>query len=125
MVVLLFMFMVKDPVCSLAYSNTAVDLAKVSSPSPMRAADREDTLIVAVMRDGKVFFGRESIPLENLPAKIRAGINRGAENKVYIKADARAKYASVKEVLDGIHAAGVEKIGILVEQRGPSASNPQ
>ena len=34
-----------------------------------------------------------------------------------IKADARAKYRDVKEVLDGARSAGVEKIGILVDQR--------
>ena len=34
-----------------------------------------------------------------------------------IKADARAKYRDVKEVLDGARSAGAEKIGILVDQR--------
>jgi biopolymer transport protein ExbD len=38
------------------------------------------------------------------------------ERKVYIRADGRAWYGTVKEVLDGVRAAGVEKVGFLLEQ---------
>jgi biopolymer transport protein TolR len=63
--------------------------------------------------------GHEIILLEDLPIRIHEGVNRGAEKKIYIKADARAKYGDVKEVLDGVRSAGVEKIAILVDQRKP------
>lgn len=95
----------------------SVDLAKVVSPRPMRAADREDANIVAVTRDGKVFFRNEMVRVEGLPEKIRSAVKNGAENRVYIKSDARAKYAWVKEVLDEVRASGVEKVGFLVDQR--------
>jgi biopolymer transport protein TolR len=91
----------------------------------MRGADREDALMVGIMRDGKVFFRADQITIEELPARIREGVSQGAERKVYVKADARAKYASVAEVLDGVHDAGIENIGFIVDQRRPSASNPQ
>lgn len=115
MLVLVYLFMSPYPVCSSG--RPAVDFPKVSSPVPMRAADREDAIVIGIERDGKVFFRTDRTSPEDLPVKIREALRRGAENKVYIKADARAKYASVKEVLDGIHAAGVRKIGILVDQR--------
>lgn len=94
-----------------------VDLAKVASSIRMRAANKEDAMIVAVERDGGVFYRMDKIRVEDLASKIREGLGRGAENKAYIKADARAKYGDVKEVLDSIHAARVEKIAILVDQR--------
>jgi len=123
LLLLLIMFMLKDPVCPPMRSG-GVDLARVGSPVSMRGADREDALIVAVMRDGKLFLGSDPILPEQLPPRIRDGVNRGAEKKVYIRADARASYGYVKEVLDGIHAAGIERIGILVDRRKPASPIP-
>jgi biopolymer transport protein ExbD len=90
----------------------------------MRAALKEDALIVAVARDGMVLVGRDRIRLADLSGKIREGLSRGAEDKVYIKAAARAKYGTVKEALDGIRAAGVERVGFLVDQRKAPSSLP-
>ena len=69
----------------------SVDLAKVSSPTEMRGADREDALVVAITRDGQVWFATDRITAENLPAAIRERVLRGAERRVYIKADMRAR----------------------------------
>jgi biopolymer transport protein ExbD/biopolymer transport protein TolR len=118
---LLFLFMSPS---SDAPGSRAVDLAKTESPVSMRAALKEDALIVAVARDGMVFVGRDHIRLADLSGKIREGLSRGAEDKVYIKAAARAKYGTVKEALDGIRAAGVERVGFLVDQRKAPSSLP-
>ncbi len=98
-------------------TQKSVDLAKVGNPSLMRGADREDALIVAVERDGKVFLGIDLLTADSLPARIRKGISNGVESRVYIKADARAKYGAVKEVLDAVRASGVENIAFLTDQR--------
>jgi hypothetical protein len=37
--------------------SISVDLAKVSNPRDMRGADREDSLAVAITRDGSVWLG--------------------------------------------------------------------
>jgi biopolymer transport protein TolR len=99
-----------------------VDAAKVRNPRLMRAALKEDALIVAVQRDGRVFMGVDALSAQDLPSRIHEGIKRGAENRVYIRADARAKYGAVKEVLDQVHASGVENIAFLTDQRRPPAS---
>ena len=57
MLVLLIIFMVITP---MLQKGVSVDLAKVNSPSAMPDADKEDALIVAIMRDGQVFFGNDS-----------------------------------------------------------------
>jgi biopolymer transport protein TolR len=85
----------------------------------MPRADREDAMIVTVARDDKVFFRGERIRPDQLPTRIRESVKHGSENKVYIGADGRAKYSWVAEVLDGVRSAGVEKIGLLVYQKGP------
>jgi len=99
-----------------------VDMPTVKHSRLMPNADRFDAMLVAVRRDGKVYFGNTGITsLDQLPAAIRDGISHGAERKVYIRADSRARYGSVKDVLDGIGEAGVQEIAFLVEARHAQA----
>jgi biopolymer transport protein TolR len=107
------------------YRGTPVDLPHVGHPVSMAHADREDAILIAVTRDDKIFFRADKVSLDQLPAKIRESLNQGSEKKVYIRADARAKYVWVAEVLDNVRSTGVERIGFLVDQRRPPAPNPQ
>ena len=66
MLVLLIIFMVITP---MLQKGVSVDMAKVNSPNPMPDADKEDALLVAVQRDGKVFFGTEKIDVDELPIR--------------------------------------------------------
>ena len=97
-------------------ATAIADLPRVNGPIPMAGALKEDALLVAVQRDGRIFFGSSQIAAKHLPAQIRQQLTRGAENKVYIRADARARYADVIGVLDAVRSAGVERVGFLVEQ---------
>jgi biopolymer transport protein TolR len=124
-VVLAAVFLIIEISIPPPHHGTSIDLPSVSSPTSMPHADREDALMVAVMRDGKIFFGSGPVWSWDLRDKIQERVSRGAERKVYIKADARVQYGSVKAVIDAIHAAGIEQIGILVEQRKQSATVTQ
>jgi biopolymer transport protein ExbD len=97
----------------------SVDLAHVSSPAPMQSELREDVMEVAVTRDGKIYFGLEQIMIDNLSDRIRESARQGAEPKVYIRADMRARYGGVKQVIDAVQSAGIENIAFLVDQRHP------
>lgn len=98
-------------------AHEAVDLAGVSQPRELPGALREDALLVAIQRDGSVWFGTKRIPPKDLPEALGDGLRRGAERKVYIRADARAKYGSVVEVLHSVRSAGVEHVAFVLEQR--------
>jgi biopolymer transport protein ExbD/biopolymer transport protein TolR len=97
--------------------GVSVDLAKVNNPVQMPDADKEDALLVAVMRDGKVFFGNDQIPVDQLTNKVKDRIANKTDKRVFIRADARAKFGSVVEVVDNVRAAGVDQLGLLTEQR--------
>jgi biopolymer transport protein ExbD len=114
MLVLLIIFMVITP---MLQKGTPVELAKTNNPIPMQDADKEDALIVAVARDGKIFFDTSQIGPEELTQKIRDRIANRVDKKVYVKADARAHYKSVVEVVDNVRSAGVSELGLLTEQR--------
>ncbi len=100
----------------------SVDLAKVSNPTDMVGADREDALVVAITRDGDVWLVGDRIQLANLPAAIRERVSRGAERKVYIKADMRARYGRVAQILASVRTAGIERVAFIVDKRTPPHS---
>ena len=115
MLVLLIIFMVVTP---MLQKGVSVDLAKTDNPQQMPDADKEDALLVAVMRDGKAFFGTEQVnDLAELTQKVKDRIANKTDKRVYIRADARAKYGRVVEVVDNVRAAGVDQLGLLTEQR--------
>ena len=62
MLVLLIIFMVITP---MLQHGVSVDMAKVNNPESMPDADKEDALLVAVMRDGTVYFGQDKIAPTN------------------------------------------------------------
>jgi biopolymer transport protein TolR len=114
MLVLLIIFMVVTP---MLQKGVSVDLAKVNNPEQMPDADKEDALLVAVMRTGDVFFGNDKIAPDQLTGKIKDRLANKTDKRVYIRADARAKFGRVVEVVDNIRAAGVDQLGLLTDQR--------
>jgi len=93
---------------------------KVSHGVAMRGALREDALLVSVTRDGWIYFDHDRVDPEGLTQAVREGLNYGAEHRVYIRADSRARYGTVVKALNGIRGAGVEQVAFLVD--GPGGS---
>ncbi len=121
MLVLLIIFMVITP---MLQKGVSVDLAKTNNPVQMPDADKEDALLVAITRDGKVFFGSDQISPDQLTNKVKDKIANKVDKTVYIRADARTKYGNVVEVVDNVRSAGVDKVGLLTEQRKQGAPAP-
>ncbi len=114
MLVLLIIFMVITP---MLQKGVSVDLAKTNNPVQMPDADKEDALLVAVTRDGKVFFGSDQVDPAQLTNKMKDRLANRTDKRVFVKADARAKYGAVVEVVDNVRSAGVDQLGLLTEQR--------
>ena len=121
MLVLLIIFMVITP---MLQHGVSVDMAKVNNPEQMPDADKEDALIVAVMRDGKMFFGNDQIQVDQLTNKVKDRIANRTDKRVYVKADARAKFGAVVGVVDNVRAAGVDQLGLLTEQNQKKVGPP-
>ena len=114
MLVLLIIFMVVTPMLS---KGAAVDMAKVNNPTNMPDADKEDAMLVAVQRDGKVFFGNDRIEPEALTQKIKDKLAAKSGQIVYVKADRRAKFGIVADTVDTVRAAGVDQVGLLTDKK--------
>jgi biopolymer transport protein ExbD/biopolymer transport protein TolR len=112
MLVLLIIFMVITPMLSKGIS---VDMVKTNNPVTMQAADKEDAVLVAVTRDGRVYLGTTPMKPEDLPQKVKDLLTGKLDKTVYIRSDARAKYDKIVDVVDNLRAAGVDQIGLLTE----------
>ena len=122
MLVLLIIFMVVTP---MLQKGISVDMAKVNNPEPMQDADKEDALLVSITRDGKVYFGSEQISVDALTTKVKDRLATNSQSKqVYVKADMRARFGSVVQVVDAVRAAGVDDLGLLTDQRKKAPSAP-
>jgi len=115
MLVLLIIFMVITPMLS---KGVNVDLVKTHNPIKMAEADREDAIMVAVTRDGQAYLspGNTKILPADLPGKVKDLQQNRQDKTVYIKADARARFSSVTDVIDQLRTSGVDQLGLLTEE---------
>jgi biopolymer transport protein ExbD len=120
----LVVIMMFSPVSS-SHHGFGPDLPRVSHAVAMSGANREAAMVIGVMRDGTAYFGREKVQSDQLPAKILDRLrDHSVEPRVYILADGRAFYSNVKEVLDEVRSAGIERVSFLVNQRRPLTHGP-
>jgi biopolymer transport protein ExbD len=115
MLVLLIIFMVITPMLS---KTIPVNLVKTKNPIQMKAADQEDAIVIAITRDGKVFLspGNKMIQSDQLAGKVKDLQQNRNDKTVYVKADARARFASVTDVIDNLRNAQVDQVGLLTEE---------
>jgi biopolymer transport protein ExbD len=113
MLVLLIIFMVITP---MLQRDVTVDMAKANNPREMADAEREDAVVIAITRDGKIYLKKDPIALDALTAKVKDLISSRLNKTVYLKSDARAKYGDVVNVVDAVRAAGVEDLGLLTQK---------
>ena len=83
-------------------------------------AIREDSIRISLTRDGSIFFRGTKVSAEDLPDFIRKAAQEGSERRVYLAADARARYADVKAVIDCIGQAGIRDVTVPAEKIRPA-----
>jgi biopolymer transport protein ExbD len=120
MLVLLVIFMVITP---MLQHGVNVNMAKVNNPLAMPDADKEDALLVVVMQDGKIYFGTDQVNLDTLTEKVKDRLTNRLDKRVYLRADARARFKYVVDVVDNVRAAGVDQLGLLTEQKKTSTTS--
>ncbi|HET8925160.1 MAG TPA: biopolymer transporter ExbD [Candidatus Acidoferrum sp.] len=121
MLVLLIIFMVVTP---MLQKGVSVDMANVNNPRDMKDADKDDAIVVAVTRDGKIYLGNTPMNKEDLTGQIKDRLASRLDKTVYVKSDARAKYGDVVAVVDEIRSAGVDQLGLLTEKTQKANAAP-
>jgi len=114
MLVLLIIFMVITP---MLQQKVQIDMAQVSNPTNMPDADKEDAIVVAVTRDGKVYLGQNIIDPGHLGSLVRDKLADKTDKTIFIRADARAQFKAVEDAIDDVRTAGVETVDLLTQKR--------
>lgn len=102
------------------YNMVFVDLPKEENAVAMPDAGQEDAIVIAVTRDGMVFLGQDRVDPTQLGIRIRSKLADKTDKTVYLRADARAKYRDVEDVIDAMRSAGAEEFGLLTQRKQDS-----
>jgi biopolymer transport protein ExbD len=114
-VFVIVLFAASSSTAQTMQKGISVELAATSSAVPVPDADHQDALIITVTDTGKLYFGIDAVTPDALAEKLKARPSHHTQT-LYIKADARAPYASVVKVLDAAHTAGVAGVTLLTTQ---------
>jgi biopolymer transport protein ExbD len=114
MLVVLIIFMVITPMLS---KGQAVNKVTAHNDMKMPEADKEDAVLIAITRDGKVFLspGNQVVQASELGAKVKDLQTNRTDKTVYVKADARARFSAVTDVIDNLRTAQVDSVGLITE----------
>jgi biopolymer transport protein ExbD len=98
------------------YNMVFVDLAKAAHPVAMPGAGTDDAIVVALIRDGGVFLGRNKVDPARLDKCIRDNRTDRTSETMYLRADSRAQYREVENAIEAMRRAGAEQVGLLTKR---------
>ena len=107
MLVLLVIFMVTAPIIQQG--------VQVNLPQAQAGAipGKEDRLVVAVARNGRIYLNDNAMTLSELGEKLRAIRGLQPDKEVYLRADQDVRYGLVMQVIAEIKQAGIQKLGMV------------
>jgi len=110
--VLLIIFMVVTP---LIASGVAVDLPRTAHHG--RKPDDGMDVIVAVTADKRLFLGATRVAsAAELASAVVLEKRRAPQKGIFLKADARAPYGAVREVMEALHEAEIQDVVLGTEE---------
>lgn len=119
MLVLLIVFMISAPLLTV---GVPLELPKTEASA---IPDQSEPLTVSVRADGAVFIDEEETPFESLSPRLVAMADGSTERPIYVRADGRASYATVAQVMAALASSGFTSINLLTETGGPSSGADQ
>jgi biopolymer transport protein ExbD len=110
MLVLLIIFLITIPVVT---QTIKLELPKESN-IPLQT--KPENIVLAVNRDGEVFWGIERLPdTEALVERLKIEAVKEPQPEVHIRGDAEVRYESVGRVVVACQRAGIFKVGFITE----------
>ena len=97
--------------------GVSVQMAVTNNAAPMPDADNHDAWIVTIADDGTVYFGIDPFTPSELAEKMKT-IPRRRDQKLYIKADARAPFTVVEQVIEAGRTVFFDSPVLLTAQPG-------
>ncbi len=118
MLVLLIIFMVAAPMMTTA---VPIDLPRARAE---RIEVENETPLLTIATDGRIFLGRDEVPMSELAARVRAHPAVTRDGKLYVQADAAVPYGRVVQIFGIVKEAGVTNLGLVTDPAGGGAVPP-
>ena len=109
MLVLLVIFMITAP---LMTSSLKLDLPKTDAA---QTSDAPQFVSVAIDRQGRLFFGEESLDIEGFTRRVTDAALKNSQTEVQLRADRSVPYGRVAELIGIVQKAGLTRIGFVAE----------
>lgn len=98
-----------------------IAMARVDNAIAMPDAAKEDAIVVTVTRDTRVWLGQSKTDIEILNSQLRNLATEKINHTMYLRADARAQFRVVEDVIDSMRAAGANDVGLLTGKKDEAA----
>jgi biopolymer transport protein ExbD len=110
LLVLLIIFMVITPL-----TPKGLDALVPQPPkNPPKQTDVNDrTIVVQVLKGGAVKINQDDVALDKLQGRLEDIFKTRAEKIAFVKGDEDLTFSDVAQVIDKVHAAGVDKVGLI------------
>jgi biopolymer transport protein TolR len=115
MLVLLIIFMISAP---LLTSGVQVELPKTEAGA---VQDQNQPLTLTIKADGGLYIGELAVPFGALKPRLQAMADQSFDKPIYVRADGKAPYATVAQVMAALQNSGFSKINLITDTGGPSA----
>ena len=110
LLVLIIIFMVITPLTPKGLDTL------VPQPSPNQQQNQElenKTVVVQVLKDGKLKINNEDANWESLGPRIEQVFKDRAEKVAFVKGDNDVLFFQVARAIDIMHGAGIDKVGLI------------
>ena len=108
--VLLIIFMVVTPML-----HRGVHVALPETKNHEKKQDTGEQLVVTIRGDGAVFIETDKIPDDQLVERVKHELKKS--RPVHVRGDKAVQYKVVREVLEKIHDAGAQNVGMGTEEQ--------
>jgi biopolymer transport protein ExbD len=110
LLVLLIIFMVITPL-----TPKGLDALVPQPPkNPQQQTNPDDrTIVVQVLKNNVIKINQDDVALDKLQGRLEDIFKTRAEKVAFVKGDEDLTFADVATVIDKVHAAGVDKVGLI------------
>jgi biopolymer transport protein TolR len=110
LLVLLIIFMVITPLTPKGLDALVPQPPK--QPQKQQNVD-ERTIVVQVLKNNTLKINQDDVPLDKLQGRLEDIFKTRAEKVAFVKGDEDLTFSDVAVVIDKVHAAGVDKVGLI------------
>ncbi len=104
--------------------KTAQSGVDVELPKTVNMGEaKENTIVISITKEERIYFGKDSVGLEELVRKASVELQRDPGSRFVVKPDAAVQYDELIKVMDALAGVGVKQPLLGVDRRQIPKSN--